>query len=154
MLLPQGPENRDEGDRNQNVEQDLAGLLVEDFARIRSHANRWDVDKLFAAEPKDECGNGHENSRKSEGNVRAVEARAFEKSDNRRGEFGEQALRSCFIGLEQPGNQKRGKGRPGVDRKIEPVEDAGEEMLVRFAKFVAHVRRDTWFDSAGPKGNH
>src|SRR6267142_4845565 len=90
ILLPQGPKNRHERDRNQNVEQDLAGLLVEDFARIRSHADRWDMYELFAAEPKDECGNGHKNARKPEGNVRAMEARAFEKSNNRRGEFGEQ----------------------------------------------------------------
>src|SRR5713101_8941297 len=105
VLLPQCPENRNEGDRNQNVEEDFSRLFVENFARIRSHADRRNMNKLFAAQPKNERGDGHEDTGKSKSDVRTVQARTLEKTDNRWWQFGDEAIRSGFVGLEQPGNQ-------------------------------------------------
>src|SRR5882672_4915999 len=93
ILLPQGPENRNKRDWNQNIEQNLARRLVENFTPICSQADRWDVDKFLAAEPKDERGDGHEDARKSESDIRTMQTRAFEKTDNRWRQFGDEAIR-------------------------------------------------------------
>src|SRR5205823_17056 len=87
ILLPQRPEDRDEWDWDQNVEDNLAGLFVKNLPGISSQADWWNVNEFLSTHPKDNRGDGHEDTGQSEGNVRTVQAGAFKKTDNRRREF-------------------------------------------------------------------
>src|SRR5215469_13198179 len=124
VLLPERPENRYEGDGNQNVENDFAGLLVKNFASVRSQTDRRNVHKLFATCPKADRRNRHENAWQSKRDIRAMQARAFEKSDRRWQQFRNDAMRVRLVRFQKPGDQQRSDYRASVDREIEPVKKA------------------------------
>src|SRR5439155_25270442 len=128
ILLPQRPEDRDERHRHQNVEDSFAGLLVKNLPGISSHADRRNVNEFLSTHPKDNRGDGHEDTGQPEGDVRTMQAGAFKKTDNRRWEFCDETARLGFVGVKQPRNQKRRNERPGVDRKIKPIKDARKQM--------------------------
>ncbi len=46
-----------------------------------------------------------------------------------------------------------GKGRPEIDREVEPAKNPREQMLVRFAELVADVGRNAWLNSARTGGD-
>src|SRR5260370_10050972 len=139
ILLPQRPEIGDERDRNQDIEQDFAGLLVENFARIRSQANWRDVNELLAAGPKENRRDHHEDTGQAECYVRTVKARTFEKAHHRRRKFGDKAIRRGFVRFQQKRNHKRREDRAGVDPENTTVKNASQQMLIRLAKLVSDV---------------
>ena len=126
----------------------LTGLLVENLRAhmLLSVPTGGNVDEFLAAQPKENRGDGHENARQTKGDVGAVQTRAFQESAQPPAEAWLNPA-DGLVRLEQPRNQQGGNGRAGVDRKIKPVKNAREQMLVRFAELVAHVGRDTRLDS-------
>src|SRR5437773_10228112 len=148
ILLPQGPENRNERYRNQDVEQDFAGFLVENLTPIRSQADGRDVDELLAAGPKENRRDHHEDTGQAECDVRTVKARTFEKANHRRRKFGDKTIRRGFVRFQQKRNQKRRERRASVDRKIKPVKEPSKKMLVRLAKLSSAVVENTWLSPA------
>src|SRR5207249_11234646 len=129
-------------------------LFVEDFAAICSQADRWNVETYYATKPKDERGESHEHARKSEGDVRTMQARTLKKLDDGWRQVGDESIRCSFVGFEQPGNQEGREGGAGIDGKIKPVEDARQQMLVRFPELIADICRNARFDSAGAHRDH
>ena len=86
------------------------------------------MDKFPAAHPKEERGQGHENTGDAEGEVGAVP-------------------------LEQPGGEEHGNQGTEVDGEVEPIEDFGEEVGVPLAELVSDVGGDAGFDSPGAEAD-
>src|SRR5213079_1608831 len=115
---------------------------------------RRNVDKFLATKPKDKRGKSHEHARKSEGDVGTMKARTLKKLDDGWRQFGDESIRCSFVGFEQPRNQEGREGRAGIDGKIKPVEDARQQMLVRFPELIADICGNARFDSAGTHRDH
>ena len=96
----------------------------------KTEARRGNVHEFLAPGPKEDGGDDHGHARNAEGPARA-EARI---SQQERAENG-------------------GDKRARVDGKIKPPENLGEQMLVRFAKLIAHVGRDARLDAPGSERN-
>src|SRR3981081_916828 len=97
------------------------------------------MDELFAAGPKENRRDHHEDTGQAECDVWTVKTRTFKETHDRRREFSEKAIRRGLVRFQQPRNQKRREGRAGVDRKIKPIKDASQQMLVRLAELISDV---------------
>ena len=106
ILLPQRPKDGDKRYRHQNVEDNFAGFLVENFAPIRPQADRRDMDEFLSAQPKNNGGEGHEDAGEPESDVGTMQAGTFEKTDHRWRQLSDEAIWIGFVGFEQPRNQK------------------------------------------------
>src|SRR5947209_15187093 len=82
ILLPERPKHRNERNRHEDIEQNLAGFLVENLTAVLPKTYWRNVDKFLSTHPKNDCRDGHEDARKSESDIRAVQAWAFKESND------------------------------------------------------------------------
>lgn len=87
------------------------------------------MDEFAAAHPEEEGGEGHEDAGDAEGPVGAMP-------------------------FENPRDGEIGDDGAEVDREIEDIKDAGEEVLVLGSELVSDVGGDAGLDPACADGNH
>src|SRR3954466_8863063 len=117
-LVPERPENHGEREDDPDAKEDAAAFLARQVAE-ESETGWRDVHHFVAAKPKNHRRDEHQNAGQSKCPARSP----------------------VWI-AEQNRAEPDGKRRAEVDGKIEPAEDAFEQVPVRFAELVADVRGD------------
>jgi hypothetical protein len=113
---PESPEKQNEKVNHRDSAKRDQAFLAERFTQIAEP--RWrHVHHLFAAAPEEQSGDNHGDTGNSKGPARPP-------------------FRIC----QQPRTKKRRNERAGINREIKPAKHFREQMFVRFAELIAHVR--------------
>ena len=134
-LIPERPEHRDEDINDREPAKRAEAFAAEDLFH-ETHPSRRDVDEFLATGPEEDGRDDHHDAGKTERPARP-EAR---------------------IG-QQKGTGDGRDERAGINREIEPAKNFREQVFVRVAELIAHIRRDARLDAAGterdqPEPNH